>query len=110
MSKRKEHGYAECLKYMNMIEKGNTVCYSENSHRRYHSRDLPFSSQLTPFAAIFSYDRDNGHLLALGSNQENRVMELTTFRYIKSGIPVIITGPAGTGKSWLGPSGLYAWL
>ena len=32
---------------------------------------------------------------------KNRVMELATCRYIKSGIPVIITGPAGTGKSWL---------
>lgn len=32
---------------------------------------------------------------------KNRVMELTTCAYIKGGIPVIITGPAGTGKSWL---------
>ena len=32
---------------------------------------------------------------------KNRVMELATCRYIKSGVPVIITGPAGTGKSWL---------
>ena len=36
----------------------------------FRSRDLPYSSQLTPLAAIFSYDRDNGHLLALGPNQE----------------------------------------
>ena len=28
-------------------------------------------------------------------------MELATCAYIKGGIPVIITGPAGTGKSWL---------
>ena len=32
---------------------------------------------------------------------KNRVMELVTCAYIKGGIPVIITGPAGTGKSWL---------
>jgi len=32
---------------------------------------------------------------------KNRVMELATCAYIKGGIPVIITGPAGTGKSWL---------
>ena len=32
---------------------------------------------------------------------KNRVMELTACAYIKGGIPVIITGPAGTGKSWL---------
>ena len=31
----------------------------------------------------------------------NRVMELATCAYIKAGIPIIITGPAGTGKSWL---------
>ena len=32
---------------------------------------------------------------------KNRVMELATCAYIKGGIPVVITGPAGTGKSWL---------
>ena len=32
---------------------------------------------------------------------KNRVMELATCAYIKGGIPVIITGPTGTGKSWL---------
>ena len=32
---------------------------------------------------------------------KNRVMEMATCAYIKGGIPVIITGPAGTGKSWL---------
>jgi len=32
---------------------------------------------------------------------KNRVMELATCAYIKGGIPVIITGSAGTGKSWL---------
>jgi len=28
-------------------------------------------------------------------------MELATCAYIKGGVPIIITGPAGTGKSWL---------
>ena len=32
---------------------------------------------------------------------KNRVMELASCAFIKRGIPVIITGPAGTGKSWL---------
>lgn len=32
---------------------------------------------------------------------KNRVMELATCAYIKRGVPVIITGAAGTGKSWL---------
>lgn len=32
---------------------------------------------------------------------KNRVMELATCSYIKKGIPIIITGAAGTGKSWL---------
>lgn len=32
---------------------------------------------------------------------KNSVMELATCAYIKGGIPIIITGPAGTGKSWL---------
>ena len=32
---------------------------------------------------------------------KNRVMELATCAYIKGGVPIIITGPAGTGKSWL---------
>lgn len=32
---------------------------------------------------------------------KNRVMELATCAYIKGGIPILITGAAGTGKSWL---------
>ena len=32
---------------------------------------------------------------------KSRVMELATCAYIRRGIPVIITGAAGTGKSWL---------
>lgn len=32
---------------------------------------------------------------------KSRVMELATCAYIRRGIPVVITGPAGTGKSWL---------
>lgn len=36
----------------------------------YRSRDLPYSSQLTPLAAIFSYDKDNGKLLNFGPNQD----------------------------------------
>lgn len=32
---------------------------------------------------------------------KNRVMELATCSYIKAGTPVLITGAAGTGKSWL---------
>ena len=32
---------------------------------------------------------------------QNRVMDLATCAYIKNGIPILITGPAGTGKSWL---------
>lgn len=36
----------------------------------FRSRDLPYSSQLTPLAAILSYDRDNNNLLKLGPNKE----------------------------------------
>ena len=32
---------------------------------------------------------------------KNRAMELATCAYIRRGMPVIITGAAGTGKSWL---------
>lgn len=32
---------------------------------------------------------------------KNRVMELATCSYIKAGVPILITGAAGTGKSWL---------
>ena len=32
---------------------------------------------------------------------KNRIMEMATCGYIKRGIPALITGPAGTGKSWL---------
>ena len=35
----------------------------------YRSRDLPYTSQLIPLAAIFAYDNENGKLLNLGSNQ-----------------------------------------
>lgn len=33
---------------------------------------------------------------------KNRIMQLATGEYIRKGAPVIITGAAGTGKSWLG--------
>ena len=32
---------------------------------------------------------------------KNRIMEMATCGYIKRGIPVLVTGAAGTGKSWL---------
>lgn len=35
----------------------------------YRSRDLPYTSQLIPLAAIFAYDNENGKLLNLGTNQ-----------------------------------------
>jgi DNA replication protein DnaC len=31
-----------------------------------------------------------------------KIINLATCDYIKKGVPVLITGPAGTGKSWLG--------
>ena len=36
----------------------------------FRSRDLPYSTQLVPLAAIFAYDKENKHLLILGPNQE----------------------------------------
>ena len=33
---------------------------------------------------------------------KNKIMQLATGEYIRKGVPVIITGAAGTGKSWLG--------
>lgn len=36
----------------------------------YRSRDLPYSSQLIPLAAIFAYDNVNKKLLSLGTNVE----------------------------------------
>lgn len=36
----------------------------------FRSRDLPYSSQLTPLAAIFAFDNENNHLLNLGPNQD----------------------------------------
>lgn len=36
----------------------------------FRSRDLPYSTQLVPLAAIFAYDKENKHLLSLGPNQE----------------------------------------
>lgn len=33
---------------------------------------------------------------------KNKVIQLATGEYIRKGVPVIITGAAGTGKSWLG--------
>lgn len=35
----------------------------------YRSRDLPYSSQLIPLAAIYAYDNENSKLLNLGTNQ-----------------------------------------
>ena len=33
--------------------------------------------------------------------EQTKVMQLATCDYIRKGLPVLITGPAGTGKSWL---------
>lgn len=35
----------------------------------YRSRDLPYTSQLIPLAAIYAYDNENSKLLILGTNQ-----------------------------------------
>lgn len=35
----------------------------------YRSRDLPYTSQLIPLAAIYAYDNENSKLLNLGTNQ-----------------------------------------
>jgi len=34
--------------------------------------------------------------------ERGKVMQMATCEYIKQGAPIIITGPTGTGKSWLG--------
>lgn len=36
----------------------------------YRSRDLPYTSQLVPLAAIFAYDKETRHLLMYGNNKE----------------------------------------
>jgi DNA replication protein DnaC len=33
--------------------------------------------------------------------EKSRVLELATCNYIRQGVPILITGAAGTGKSWL---------
>ncbi len=58
------------LKYHDALVKGFCDAADFLVHQGiFRSRDLPYSSQLIPLAAIFAYDNENKKLLHLGSNQ-----------------------------------------
>ena len=43
--------------------------------------------------------------------ERGKIMQMTSCQYIKQGVPIIITGATGTGKSWLGSAlGYHACL
>ncbi len=59
------------LKYHDALIKGFCDAADFLVHQGiFRSRDLPYSSQLIPLAAIFAYDNENKKMLHLGSKQE----------------------------------------
>lgn len=80
------------------LRDGLLLLLSAESEQRKENRNarLLKTANFRYQATIMETQFDASHGL-----DKNRVMELATCAYIKGGIPVIITGPAGTGKSWL---------
>ena len=75
---------------------------SNNSQAEIMANNAVDMSKLKQVLRMFKNgDMPNRKIAETVDLDKNRVMELATCAYIKGGIPIIITGPAGTGKSWL---------
>lgn len=70
----------------------------------YRSRDLPYSSQLIPLAAIFAYDNENGKLLKLGTN-----LQLLS-KWYWCGVMGELYGGANEARFALDIQGMFRWL
>lgn len=70
----------------------------------FRSRDLPYSSQLIPLAAIFAYDDANKKLLSLGSNQE------LLAKWYWCGVMGEMYGGANEARFALDILGMFRWM
>jgi DNA replication protein DnaC len=73
------------------------LCQAERDQRREHrNARLVKNARFRYFASIEQMAFDSTRGL-----EKSRVLELATCNYIRQGVPILITGAAGTGKSWL---------
>jgi hypothetical protein len=70
----------------------------------FRSRDLPYSSQLMPLAAIFAYDNENKKLLSLGSNQD------LLAKWYWCGVMGEMYGGANEARFALDIIGIFRWM
>ena len=70
----------------------------------FRSRDLPYSSQLIPLAAIFAYDDANKKLLSLGSNQD------LLAKWYWCGVMGELYGGANEARFALDILGMFRWM
>ena len=70
----------------------------------FRSRDLPYSSQLIPLAAIFAYDDANKKLLSLGSNQD------LLAKWYWCGVMGEMYGGANEARFALDILGMFRWM
>ena len=70
----------------------------------YRSRDLPYSSQLIPLAAIFAYDNENGKLLNLGPNKD------LLSQWYWCGVMGELYGGANEARFALDIQGVFRWM
>ena len=80
------------------LRDGLQLLLSAESEQRKENRNARLVKQ-----ARFRYQATLAETLFDSSRglDKNRIMEMATCGYIKRGIPVLVTGAAGTGKSWL---------
>lgn len=70
----------------------------------FRSRDLPYTSQLIPLAAILAFDYKNGKLLSLGKNQEFLA------RWYWCGVLGELYGGANEARFALDIIGIFRWI
>ena len=70
----------------------------------YRSRDLPYSSQLIPLAAIFAFDNENNKLLNLGPNKD------LLSQWYWCGVMGELYGGANEARFALDIQGVFRWM
>ena len=93
------------LKYHDTLVKGFCEAADFLVHQGiFRPRDLPYSSQLIPLAAIFAYDNANKRLLSLGSNQD------LLAKWYWCGVMCEMYGGANEARFALDIIGLFRWI
>ena len=93
------------LKYHDTLVKGFCEAADFLVHQGiFRSKDLPYSSQLIPLAAIYAYDNANKRLLSLGSNQD------LLAKWYWCGVMGEMYGGANEARFALDIIGLFRWI